>query len=126
MLGSCFSTFYLQLILYVCLSVCLPLQCGNGDAGSIRLFYFVTTRMFLVGLTLLVAVVVPNFHLLMSFIGSITCVLLVFVFPCIFHIILHHRYLTVFGIALDVVLVLISTSAGVSGIYASYNDLMTE
>ena len=87
------------------------------------MFYFVAARMFLVGLTLLVAVSVPNFHLLMSFIGSITCVILVFVFPCVFHLILHHKHLSLFAKLLDVSLVFGSTSAGAAGIYASYVEL---
>ncbi|XP_065176165.1 vesicular inhibitory amino acid transporter-like [Sycon ciliatum] len=98
--------------------------CGKaGNDGGLRLFYFITTRMFLVGITLLVAVSIPNFHLLMSFIGSITCVLLVFVLPCVFHLVLHRSHLTMLGKSVNIILVLISTAAGVSGVYASYTEL---
>lgn len=75
--------------------------------------------MFLVGVTLLIAVSVPHFSLLMAFIGNFTCTLICFVFPCIFHLSIHGRRLTKLEKAVDVIVAVVTTSAGIVGIYAS-------
>ena len=59
-------------------------------------------RLVFILLSILVAVLVPHFGLLMAFVGSFTGTILVFVYPCIFHVKLHHHEMRWYHIAFDV------------------------
>lgn len=76
-------------------------------------------RLILVLITLLAALLIPHFALLMSFIGNLTGTFLVFIFPPLFYMMLHKGQLPLWQMLLNVGIILFGIGAGIVGIYAS-------
>ena len=81
-------------------------------------------RMFLVLLSVAVAVMVPEFSLLMAVVGSISAVLLVLVFPALFHMNLKANELTTAGFVLDIAIIVIGFFSTIFGLFFSLKKLI--
>lgn len=76
-------------------------------------------RVLLVICTMLMAIFIPHFALLMGLIGSFTGTMLSFVWPCIFHLYLKRGKLRWYQILIDSIIILLGILCGVMGIYYS-------
>ena len=65
-------------------------------------------RVILFLVTLLLADLVPHFGLFLSFIGIVTGTCLQFIFPCLFHIVLHRAYLPKYLIFIDTLIIIVA------------------
>ncbi|KAH7566162.1 hypothetical protein ACOSP7_022497 [Xanthoceras sorbifolium] len=72
----------------------------------------------------LVALSVPNFADFLSLVGSSVCVVLGFVLPALFHLLVFRRELGWKGIALDGVIVVFGVIIGISGTWSSLLEIM--
>lgn len=103
--------------------------CGNVDPNY-RTFknklMTILIRMFVMGLSLVIAVVVPYFAYLMAFIGSSITVLLTFIIPCCFHLKLLgnsltfiYKFIDLFIISFGVLCILLGSYLSFEAIYKS-------
>ena len=76
-------------------------------------------RAILVLGTLIMAVYIPHFGLLMGFTGSLTGTLLAFLLPCAFHLQLKWKDMSWADVVLDVVIFLFGLFCAFSGLYYS-------
>ena len=80
-------------------------------------------RVGVVVLTILFAVVIPHFTLLMGFIGSFTGCFLSFIWPCIFHLALRRHTMSIMVMAYDIFIILLGVIFGLLGMYYSARAL---
>ncbi|XP_047310461.1 amino acid transporter AVT3B-like [Impatiens glandulifera] len=71
----------------------------------------------------LVALLVPNFADFLSLVGSSVCIVLGFVLPALFHLIVYKEEMSVRGLVLDGAIVLIGVVLGVSGTWSSLVEI---
>lgn len=71
----------------------------------------------------LVALLVPNFADFLSLVGSSVCIVLGFVLPALFHLMVHKEELGWSGMALDVAIVVIGLFLAVSGTWSSLLEI---
>ncbi|EDO35031.1 predicted protein [Nematostella vectensis] len=90
-----------------------PLKCYNGCTPKL------VFRFVFVVLSMVVAIFVPHFGLLMAFVGGFTGSILVYIFPCMFHVKLHHKTLPWYYIALDVAIIVFGAVACLCGVVFS-------
>lgn len=81
-------------------------------------------RVLLVLLSVTVAVMVPEFSLLMAVVGSVSAVALVLVFPALFHLNLKKEELTSAGYAADVGIIVIGFFSTMFGLFFSVKKLV--
>lgn len=81
-------------------------------------------RVGLVLLTVLMAIFIPHFSILMGFIGSFTGTMLSFIWPCYFHLKLKGPLLDQKTIAYDYFIIFLGILFGVVGIYDSGSALI--
>ena len=77
----------------------------------------IMTRLGLVLVTLLMAILVPHFCLVLSFVGTFTGACLEFIFPCIFHLKLHYHDMKFYEFVLDIVILVASIPFIIAGLY---------
>ncbi len=92
--------------------------------GKYHYYWILLTRPILVGVGLGIALVVPYFGLLAGVLGSVLAILLVFVFPCWFHLKLKWRTLATWKIILEVMVLITGVCLGLAGLYASLKGLI--
>ncbi|PIK44794.1 putative vesicular inhibitory amino acid transporter-like [Apostichopus japonicus] len=93
----------------------------DGESPSKWAYIF---RILLVMFTLLLAVVVPHFTLLMGFTGSLTAPWLDFIFPCLFHLKLRKDRLSYWTIAINWGVIFVGVIGGVIGLVYSTVQLV--
>ncbi|KAF5397022.1 Transmembrane amino acid transporter protein [Paragonimus heterotremus] len=93
---------------------------------SIYTVWFISTRLACFTSILLVAVLVPRFAAIISFIGAISGSLLELIFPCIFHLYLFWSHLGVLSKLLRVIIALFGTCMSVIGVIASMKKMLYE
>lgn len=76
-------------------------------------------RSVFVVFTVMVAVLLPQFSLLMAVIGSISGVLLTLVFPCLFDIMLHLEQISTSRYVIDLLIVCVGVLSGGFGLVFS-------
>ena len=81
-------------------------------------------RLMLVLLSVSVAVMVPEFSLLMAVVGSVSAVALVLVFPALFHMRLKQDELTSVGYAVDVGIIVLGVLSTSFGLFFSMKKLV--
>ena len=81
-------------------------------------------RLSLVIVTIILAVFVPYFSLLLAFIGSLTGALIEYIFPCVFHLCLKWDSLRWYDITFDILIVIFSSVLGVVGLFVTGKDLL--
>lgn len=80
-------------------------------------------RIGLVLATMMLAIFIPHFAILMGLIGSFTGTMLSFVWPCYFHIKIKWKVLPWYTRALDICIILIGATVGSIGMYYSFRAL---
>ena len=91
--------------------------------GKFHPLWILLTRPVLVGIGLGIGMVVPYFGLLVGILGSFLGTLLVFVFPCVFHLKLKWKKQSLLWNMLEIVVLFIGSAVGVIGLYASVKGL---
>lgn len=87
-------------------------------------WWAIILRLFLVLLTMIMAIFIPHFAILMGLIGSFTGTMLSFVWPCIFHLYLRRDKIRWYQKAFDVIIILLGICCGALGIYSSSRALV--
>ncbi|KAG8185198.1 hypothetical protein JTE90_025870 [Oedothorax gibbosus] len=91
--------------------------------GELRI-WAVALRVLLVIVTMLLAITIPHFALLMGLIGSFTGTMLSFVWPCYFHMKLKRNDMTRPQVVWEVFIICIGVFCGIIGIYSSAKALV--
>lgn len=81
-------------------------------------------RVLLVMLSVIVAIMVPEFSLLMAVVGSVSAVALVLVFPALFHMNLMKNDMTNIGYAIDASIIVIGFFTTTFGLFFSIKKLI--
>ena len=76
-------------------------------------------RVAVVVVTIIFAVVIPHFTILMGFIGSFTGCFLSFIWPCIFHLALRRHTMSIMVMAYDIFIIFLGIVFGLLGMYYS-------
>ncbi len=76
-------------------------------------------RVAIVVVTILMAISIPHFTILMGFIGNFTGTMLSFIWPCYFHLKLKGDTLSLQNVALDCFIIFMGVLFGIVGIYDS-------
>ncbi|XP_072169118.1 vesicular inhibitory amino acid transporter-like [Diadema setosum] len=100
-------------------------KCYPDEGSLLPPVWAVVFRLLLVALTLLLAVAVPHFSLLMSFTGSLIAPWLDFIFPCIFYLKLRRRSIRLYEQFFIWFIVVFSGVAGLIGIFYSLKALVS-
>jgi vesicular inhibitory amino acid transporter len=93
------------------------------DDTSLKV-WALSSRLGLVMLTLVMAIVIPHFAVLMGLIGSFTGTMLSFVWPCVFHLKIKKNSMRWYNKVADIVVILLGISCGLIGIYYSGHALI--
>lgn len=96
--------------------------CWERD-GEFRV-WAIALRVLLVFVTLLFAISIPHFAILMGLIGSFTGTMLSFVWPCYFHMKLKGDEMTMPIRVWEYSIIAMGVLAGVVGIYTSFSALI--
>ena len=99
----------------------LPSCYDNNDGLKV---WSVFLRLLLVGLTLVMAIFIPHFNLLMGLIGSFTGNMLSLVWPCYFHLKLKGYSLKWYSKLWNCLIIIIGLICSVLGIYYSLHALV--
>ena len=89
-----------------------------------NLAWFIFIRIFVNFVTLIPAVSLPYFGLLMAFVGSIAGACVSFIMPCLFHLKLKHSELKLHTIAIDWFIIVFGTCAGALGLVYNGKELL--
>lgn len=81
-------------------------------------------RVGLVIVTILFAVSIPHFSILMGFIGNFTGTMLSFIWPCYFHLKLKGGFLSLNTICWDCFIIFLGVTFGIIGIFDSFGALI--
>ena len=76
-------------------------------------------RVGIIVVTILMAVSIPHFSILMGFIGNFTGTMLSFIWPCYFHLKLKGDSLSLQMVAIDCFIIFLGVLFGIVGIYDS-------
>ena len=85
--------------------------------------YCLWLRWVVVLMVSLVALLVPNFADFLSLVGSSVCIVLGFVLPALFHLIVHKQGLSLGGMAMDGALVVLGLVLAVCGTWSSLLEI---
>ncbi|XP_023930620.1 vesicular inhibitory amino acid transporter-like [Lingula anatina] len=80
-------------------------------------------RLLLVVVTLILAITIPHFAILMGFIGSFTGTMLSFLWPCIFHLKIKGSTLKWYQKAMDIIIIILGLLFCIIGMYYSGHAL---
>jgi solute carrier family 32 (vesicular inhibitory amino acid transporter) len=94
-----------------------------GLDGQLKV-WGLAVRVGLVVFTVLMAISIPHFAILMGFIGSFTGTMLSFIWPCYFHLKLKGPTLDWFTVAYDCFVIFLGILFGVVGISISFKALV--
>jgi vesicular inhibitory amino acid transporter len=83
----------------------------------------VAIRVGLIAFTLLIALIVPHFALLMGLIGNITGTMLSFIWPAYFHLRLKKEGLSTWGIITDYGIIVLGLLFGSVGVFYASRQL---
>ncbi|XP_074642789.1 vesicular inhibitory amino acid transporter-like [Tubulanus polymorphus] len=100
-----------------------PFPSCFDDNLSIKV-WGLTLRLGLVVITLILAIIIPHFALLMGLIGSFTGTMLSFVWPCVFHIKIKGPELRLRVKIFDIIIIFLGVICGIIGIYYSGHALL--
>ena len=89
-----------------------------------EVLWFIISRLLVVLLTLVGALLIPNFAVMTAIPGSIFGTLVAFTLPCCFHLYLKHNHLGSFVFAMDIFILIFSTICGFLSIYFSLKRLV--
>lgn len=81
--------------------------------------YGLAFRVIMVVITIVFAVVIPHFTILMGFIGSFTGCFLSFIWPCIFHLMLKRQSMHWMTMAYDIAIICLGVFFGMLGMFYS-------
>jgi vesicular inhibitory amino acid transporter len=81
-------------------------------------------RVGLVLITIMMAVTIPHFSILMGFIGNFTGTMLSFIWPCYFHLKLKGDNLPLRLVVVDCFIIFLGVTFGIIGIYDSGSALV--
>lgn len=81
-------------------------------------------RLMLTAVTILMGVLVPHFTLMVAFIGNFTASCIIFVFPCVFYIVLKFTEIRWYEIFLNVFIILFGITTMIVGLYFTGRDLI--
>lgn len=101
----------------------LPYFPHLGRESKHHWFWLVLTRTLLLTFALFLAVIVPHFGLLMGFVGSFTGTCLSFVFPCVFHLVLHWNKTPWYSVLTKILIILFGLVCGACGLFFSGREL---
>lgn len=101
----------------------LPYFPHLGRESKHHWFWLVLTRTLLLTFALFLAVIVPHFGLLMGFVGSLTGTCLSFVFPCVFHLVLHWNKTPWYSVLTKILIILFGLVCGACGLFFSGREL---
>lgn len=101
----------------------LPYFPHLGRDSKHHWFWLVLTRTLLLTFALFLAVIVPHFGLLMGFVGSFTGTCLSFVFPCVFHLVLHWNKTPWYSVLTKILIILFGLVCGACGLFFSGREL---
>lgn len=101
----------------------LPYFPHLGRDSKHHWFWLVLTRTLLLTFALFMAVIVPHFGLLMGFVGSLTGTCLSFVFPCVFHLVLHWNKTPWYSVLTKILIILFGLVCGACGLFFSGREL---
>ncbi|XP_031574488.1 vesicular inhibitory amino acid transporter-like [Actinia tenebrosa] len=118
-----FSYAFPMFTVIQCITTSVVSKCCVPDSSRITPF-LIGLRVMLVVITLLAALLIPHFALLMSFIGNLTGTCLVFVFPPLFHLKLRKSVLPWWQIILNISIILFGIAAGSVGLFSSGTALV--
>lgn len=82
-------------------------------------------RVGVITFTILMAIFIPHFSILMGFIGSFTGTMLSFIWPCYFHLKLKRNSMDTGEVAYDCFIIFLGVLFGVIGVYDSGSALIT-
>lgn len=97
---------------------------GGADGGGALKVWALVMRLGLVGFTLVMAIFLPHFALLMGLIGSITGNMLSLIWPCYFHLSIKRYSLRWYQKAIDVAIIAMGLVCAGLGIYYSGHALI--
>lgn len=97
----------------------LPFFPHLGHDSKYHFFWLAITRAFILTFALFLVVLVPQFALVMGFVGSFTGTCLCFVFPCYFHMKLKWKELRWYDIAVRWFVIVFGAISGGMGVYFS-------
>ncbi|EDO29942.1 predicted protein [Nematostella vectensis] len=83
------------------------------------LVWYTVVRLVLNFLTLIPAVLIPHFALLMAFMGSVISILTAIIYPCVFHLFLKHREISLWQTLLDGAFVILGFLVSGTGLLAT-------
>ncbi|EDO41339.1 predicted protein [Nematostella vectensis] len=121
-LNVLFSYAFPMFTVIHCVTNSIVSRCCVPEKANFR--FPVILRVVLVLLTMLAALLIPHFALLMAFIGSLTGACLVFIFPPVFNIILRRSAMYKLQIAADVLIIIFGVSTGIVGVVYSGKALV--
>ena len=98
------------------------LPCAYGDDKQLR-EWALAIRLCLIAFTLIIALIVPHFALLMGLIGNITGAMLSFVWPSYFHLRLCGHQLNMLGTSRNYAIICIGLLFGSIGVWYSSKQL---
>ena len=99
-----------------------PFPSCTDDENTLKI-WAVGLRFGLVLTTMMLAIWIPYFAILMSLIGSFTGTMLSFVWPCVFHLSIKRYKLKWYQKAIDILIILLGIIFGMIGIYYSAHAL---
>ena len=91
--------------------------------GRYHYLWILMSRVLAVGLVLGIALGVPYFGPVVGILGAILGTVMVFLLPCVFHLKIKWKKLTVFHKLLEFSIIIIGLAAGSIGLYASVKNL---
>lgn len=100
----------------------LAFNCTNNRRVVVSGYFL---RLLLILFTLILAVCVPHFSLLMAFVGCSTGMVLVLIFPCMFHLKIRWPALRSFDVAAEIFVIVFAMIGGTLGIIYSSLALYT-
>ncbi|XP_020614984.1 vesicular inhibitory amino acid transporter-like [Orbicella faveolata] len=107
---------------FSCLPPCIPDEKHPLTVKERAMIY--SLRAIFVIFTVMVAVLLPQFSLLMAVIGSISGVLLTLVFPCLFDVILHLDHISTRRYVINLLIVCVGVLSGGFGLVFSLIAIM--
>ena len=89
-----------------------------------EVLWYIVSRLLIVFLTLVGALLIPNFAVITAIPGSILSTLITFILPCWFHLYLKHDQLPWLVIAVHIFILIIFTIFGLAGTVFSLKELV--
>ena len=126
--SSCFAfscIFSYVLILFPLLESChnsLTKRIQNDKIPSFLTYAVVRVTMVL--LTVVVGILVPNFFIIVSFLGSTTSALACYIFPFVLHLKLKYKQLKIYQVCIDCILVFLGVIVMILGTGVSFKTLI--